>query len=290
MSDLRRIIWLASYPKSGNTWIRSLLAHYLMPEGKAPDINNLREFTTGDIRRDFFDAAAGEPFVNKSAEEWIAMRPKALRLIAASRPDHHFVKTHCQASKYLGQDLIPPEVTAAAIYIMRNPFDMTPSFARHISCDIDETIGHISNKEMIMGTPQTSVYDALGRWDDHVRSWTTAPGLPIHVIRYEDMIAHPAKEIAKLLEKFLRVPVDRAKLARSVKAASFESLKKQEEKHGFTEKPDEMESFFAKGKSGVWREDLTPAQAGRIREAFLPTIETWYPEMLKETKEFAEQG
>lgn len=51
-----------------------------------------------------------------------------------------------------------------------------------------------------------------------------------------------------------------------------------------------MERFFAKGRAGVWREDLTPAQVGRIREAFLPTLEKWYPEMLAETEAFAAAG
>jgi len=99
MSDLQRIIWLASYPKSGNTWLRSLLAQYFMPPGKAPDLNNLRDFTTGDVRRDFFDAAAGGHYTGKTVEDWLAMRPKALRLIAGSKPNHHFVKTHCQTMR-----------------------------------------------------------------------------------------------------------------------------------------------------------------------------------------------
>jgi len=102
MSDLRRIIWLASYPKSGNTWMRSLLAQYFMPPGQAPDINNLRRFTTADVRQDFFDAANGGPFSGKGAEDWLRVRPRALRLIAASKPGTHFVKTHCQAVRYGG--------------------------------------------------------------------------------------------------------------------------------------------------------------------------------------------
>ncbi|MCR9140384.1 MAG: sulfotransferase domain-containing protein, partial [Alphaproteobacteria bacterium] len=80
MNDLRRIIWLASYPKSGNTWMRSLLAHYFMPEGMAPDINNLRQFTTADVRQDFFDAAAGGSFRGNDLADWIRVRPQALRL------------------------------------------------------------------------------------------------------------------------------------------------------------------------------------------------------------------
>ncbi|SLN37574.1 Sulfotransferase domain protein [Roseovarius litorisediminis] len=286
MSDLRRIIWLASYPKSGNTWIRSLLAHYFMPAGMAPDINNLRKFTTGDVRQDFFDAAAGKPFRGETIEEWANIRQKAIRLIAASKQGSHFVKTHCQAVNYLGADLIPPEVTQGAIYLIRNPFDLAPSFARHQSADIDAAIERMANPDSVMGT-ETGIYDALGRWDDHIKSWTTAPGLPRYVIRYEDMLDKPAKTVRSLLEKFLSVKFDNPRLARAIKANSFEAMKKQEETLGFSEKPRGMKSFFAKGQAGVWREDLTPEQVARIREHFLPTIEQWYPEMLDETAEFA---
>ena len=289
MSNLQRIIWLASYPKSGNTWIRSLLAHYFMPKGQAPDINNLRDFTTGDVRKDFFDAALQAPYKGETLEDWLKVRPEALRLIAASKPDHHFVKTHCQSERIMGVDVIPPEVTAAAIYVMRNPFDLVPSFARHISADIDTAIDRIVHLDNIMGTGK-GIFEPLGRWDDHVRSWTTAPGLPLHVIRYEDMQSNPGKAVGKLLEKFLKVKVHRPTLAAAVKATNFASLKKQEEQIGFSEKPEGMDKFFAKGKSGVWKDDLTPDQVGRLRQEFLPMLETWYPAMLDETEAFAQSG
>ena len=289
MSDLRRIIWLASYPKSGNTWMRSLLAHYFMPPGKAPDINNLRQFTTGDTRADFFDAAAGGRYGGGGLEEWMAMRGRALRLIAASKPDHHFVKTHCQPIRLFDQDVIPPEVTAAAIYILRNPFDLAPSFARHQLCDIDTAIERMLSPDTVTGTP-AGIYDLLGRWDDHVSNWTGAPGLPLHLLRYEDLLANPGRTMRALLERFLRVKVDGPKLARAVKATSFAAMQKQEEVLGFVERPQGMQKFFARGQAGVWRTDLSPAQVARLREGFLPALERWYPEMLKETAAFAASG
>ncbi|HAR51279.1 MULTISPECIES: sulfotransferase domain-containing protein [Roseovarius] len=286
MSNLRRIIWLSSYPKSGNTWMRSLLAHYFMPKGKAPDINNLREFTTADVRQDFFDAANGGPFRGKDMQEWMQVRTKALRLIAGAKPNFHFVKTHCQPVKLFDLPVIPPEVTAGAIYILRNPFDLAPSFARHQSCDIDTAIDRMANPDTIMGTP-TGIIDLLGRWDDHIDRWTNAPGLKKRVIRYEDMLAKPGPEMRALIGHYLGQDVDAPKLAHAIKSTEFSKMKKQEEEKGFTERPEGMQSFFAKGTSGVWREDLTPAQVGRIRKEFLPTLEKYYPELLDETAAFA---
>lgn len=289
MNDLHRIIWLASYPKSGNTWMRSLLAHYFMPAGQAPDINNLRQFTTADVRQDFFDAANGGPFKASNIQEWVAMRGKALRLISAAKPPHHFVKTHCQPIIVFDQHIIPPEVTTGAVYILRNPFDLAPSLARHQSSDIDTAIDRMTSPDTVMSSA-TGILDLLGRWDDHVRLWTSAEGLKKHVIRYEDMLENPARAVRPLIGRFLGQKISAPKLARAIKATEFAKMQKQETEKGFAERPAGMEAFFVKGQSGVWREDLTPAQVGRIRDAFLPALEQWYPELLEPTKEFAESA
>jgi len=265
--------------------MRALLAHYLFPPGKAPNINNLRQFTTGDSRQDIYDAAAGRAYVSSSVEDWVQTRQKALRLIAGSKPNTHFVKTHCQPIHMFDMELIPARYTAAALYILRNPFDLAPSFARHQSCDIDTAIDRMTNPEMLAST-ETGIYEFLGRWDTHVERWTSAPGLPIHVVRYEDLLDKPARTMTTLLGDFLKVPLDRPKLATAIKATSFKALKKQEEELGFREKPKGMKSFFAKGQAGVWREDLTRDQIARLREAFQPALEKWYPEVLKDVDAF----
>ena len=285
MQDLRRIIWLASFPKSGNTWTRSFLAHYFMPPGEAPDINNLRKFTTADVRQDFFDRAAGRPYQGETIEDWLAVRRKALRLIALSKPGHHFVKTHCRIDRIAGEDLIPPEVTAAAIYILRNPFDLALSYGRHLGLSIEDVTKNMAFDGAMNVTP-SKIFEVIGRWDAHIESWTTAPGLPRHVMRYEDMTADPERAFRGLLG-FLRAPVQDGKLRRAIRATSFKELRKQEERHGFIERPPQMERFFARGEAGAWREEMTPAQVAAIREAFLPTIERWYPELLEETAEMA---
>lgn len=281
MSDLRRIVWLASFPKSGNTWTRSFLAHYFMPPGQAPDINNLRRFTTADVRQDFFDRAAGRPFVAQTFDDWLLMRVKAVKLIAASKPGTHFVKTHCPILRIGPIDLIDPAVTAAAVYIIRNPFDVAPSYARHLGVGIDEAIATMENEKAINATP-TRILEIIGRWDHHVESWTGAPGLARHVMRYEDMIADTERAFRGLLG-FLRVPVQDGTLRRTIRETSFAALRKQEEEKGFIERPSGMERFFTKGQAGAWRTDLAEAQVARIRAAFLPAIERWYPELAAET-------
>ena len=278
----QRIIWLASYPKSGNTWTRYFLANYFLPKDQAPTINEIRRFTTADVRQDFYDKAAGKPFVSESVEHWLEIRQKAVELIALSKPGTHFVKTHSRIQRVAGFDLIPPALTAAAVYVIRNPFDLAPSYARHVGRDIDVAIELMQDPEGHLKSGVSGIYEMMGTWDSHIATWLGAPGLPRHVLRYEDMTDDPEKAFRGLLG-FLRVPVNDGQLRRAIRASSFEAMKKQEQKDGFIERPAHMTSFFAKGRAGSWREDLTPEQVRRIREAFLPTIEKFWPELAKET-------
>ncbi|MEM8820486.1 MAG: sulfotransferase domain-containing protein [Pseudomonadota bacterium] len=281
MQDLRRIIWIASFPKSGNTWLRTFLANAMTPPDVEIDINSLYRFTTADVRHDFFEKAARRsPFESKDFEEWLRLRPRALALIASSKPGLHFVKTHSRVQAIDRIPLIPPAVTAAAIYLIRNPFDVAQSYSRHLAVDLDTTIGMMTDPEARNVSPNR-IFEVIGRWDTHISSWLDAPGLNRHVMRYEDMIADPLAAFTELLG-FLRadVPPDRVRAA--VEATAFDSLRAAEKKAGFRERPSHMPTFFAKGKAGSWREELTPKQVDRLREAFLPAIEKWYPEMLEE--------
>lgn len=286
--SLQRIIWIASYHKSGNTWTRAFMANYFAPKGKKVSINELMTITTTDTRQDWYDKAAGKPFVGTSFDDSIALRPKVQRMIAAAQPGHRFVKTHSKIDRIGPVDLILPEVTAAAIYILRNPFDVLPSYARHTNNSIDRTIDNMCDPKALVAS-ETKIFEILGRWDDHVNSWTKAPGLLRHVVRYEDMIADTEKAFRGVLD-FLKVPRNDGQLRRAIRASSFKELQKQEKTQGFRERPSEMKQFFASGKSGGWRDVLTPEQVGRVREAFLPTIEAYYPEMLDETDRFARGG
>lgn len=281
----QNIVWLASYPKSGNTWIRMLLGNCLHG-GKAPvSINDLPKLMCSDVRQEIYDRAAGRPFTARNFDEAVALRPKVQRLIASRTRARQFVKTHSRIERIGPIDLILPEVTAAAVCILRNPFDIAPSFAAHTGQSIDAAIDNMINPRMVFGT-ENGIVEVLGSWASHVDSWLTAPGLTRHAIRYEDLAADPEATIRGLL-RFLNAPVGDGALRRAIRLSRFGALKRQEETKGFRERPDVSGSFFRKGRAGSWREELTPAQTGKLRKAFLPALEKHYPEMLDETAAFA---
>ena len=262
--------------------LNELVANFFAPKGARVSLNQLADEVVSDVRQRFFDQAAGKPFRGEVFDDSIALRPAVQRLIAAAKPGHQFVKTHSKLDRIGPIDLILPEVTAAAIYILRNPFDLAPSYARHSNVPIDRSIDNMCNPEALTASG-SQIFEVLGRWDDHVAGWTDSQGLSLHVMRYEDMIADPEHAFRGLLE-FLRAPVNDGQLRRAIRRSSFESLRKQEKREGFRERPGAMKQFFVRGKPGGWREELTSGQVARIRTEFLPMLERWYPEMLAETK------
>ena len=147
---------------------------------------------------------------------------------------------------------------------------------------IDRSIDNMCDAKALTAS-KSQIFEVLGRWDDHLASWTGSKGLALHVMRYEDMAADPEHAFRGLLG-FLKAPVRDGRLRRAIRRASFDSLQKQEARQGFRERPNAMARFFVRGKPGGWRDELTPAQVARIRAEFLPALERWYPEMLAETE------
>jgi len=265
--------------------MRAFLANYFIGGGKGLSINELRKFTLGDIRADFYDAAAGGEFEIETIEDYLSLRTKALRLILNARQGTHFVKSHHQSIVYHGSPLIPPEITAAAIYIVRNPFDVVPSYARHSGTSVEEAVEAILDPSRFSYTPRGLV-EIIGRWDHHVESWTDSEGLAMHVVRYEDLRDNPKIGFGKVFD-FLKVKPDPQQFANALKLTRLEALKKQEQKTGFIERPKEMSSFFHSGKVGGWRKSLTDEQVARLHTEFEPTLRKFYPEIAEETAAIA---
>lgn len=284
MQDLRRIIWIASFPKSGNTWMRLLLANCFAPRAGF-DINSVQSFSSSDVTQIYYDQVAGRPYQAASVEDWLQTRAKVLRTIVAARPGHHFVKTHSMLGQIGRWNLIAPEVTAGAIYLVRNPFDVLPSYARHLNKPLDQALDTMLDPDNFNYTP-TRIAEMVGSWDLHVQTWTSLQGAAVHVIRYEDLLSDTLGQMQGLLAT-LQTPVEDSVLKNAITASSFKKLQKQERKKGFRERPKDMKQFFVSGQSGSWKKTLTPAQVARIRQHCLPMLTRFYPDLLDQTAEFA---
>jgi hypothetical protein len=105
----------------------------------------------------------------------------------------------------------------------------------------------------------------LNTWSGHVRSWLDASGLPVKVLRYEDMKARTFEEFTAALE-FCGLTFPEEKIRKAIRNSDFKTLQELEQKEGFREKPIQMQSFFRKGESESWKEELTDQEAEKIRK------------------------
>jgi len=258
------VLWLASYPKSGNTWLRAFIANYLRNPASPIPINELPVFVKGDGVSAPYEQVYGGPVEDLSVPEIHRLRQRVHMMFATSGRDTVLVKTH-NAIAYL-DDLptINPEATVGALYVIRNPLDVTVSYAHHFGVDIDRAIEVMGSDDYMLPSHGNLVQQYLGSWSSHVRSWTTAPGMHLHLMRYEDMQAKPEKTFAAAI-KFLGLPREAGRLKKAIRFSSFKELSGQERRSGFIEAvPVDNRIFFRAGKIGQWRQHLSREQAERI--------------------------
>lgn len=260
----KSIVWLASYPKSGNTWMRIFLANYLANTEKPLSINQVHRFGMGDSMAKTYHRVAGREIDLTNIRLTLQLREKVLRGIVANNADVNFVKTHNIRSTALGVELIPNKYSRSAIYIMRNPLDMLLSYARHFAMTVEEAVEAICNPHNATAADHTTVYQFLGTWSDHVKTWTEGSSFPVLALRYEDMLEQPMESFGKAL-KFIGLTPELDRLEKAINFSSFEELSRQESTSGFGEKSPLAEKFFAIGKSGQWKTDLSDAQIQRVR-------------------------
>ncbi|MDX1710984.1 MAG: sulfotransferase domain-containing protein [Rhodovibrionaceae bacterium] len=261
------ILWLASYPKSGNTWLRAFLANYWAGAQKPVPINELPNFALGDGMLVHYEQLSGKPAAELDEEEVRALRPKVHEWFATHSSETVMVKTHNYLGHEGGVPLITPHATFGAVYVVRNPLDVAVSYAHHFQASLDNAVRALTEENTILPGDEKLLPSFVGSWSQHVRSWTEMPGLHCHVMRYEDMLNKPGPTFGKLID-FLGVPREPRRLADAVKFSSFKELKKQEERDSFIEaRPDGSTKFFRAGRTGGWHGELSEDQVQQIVEA-----------------------
>ncbi len=264
----KNIVWLASYPKSGNTWLRVFLTNLLGDHREPADINELDVVTIASSRR-AFDAAVGLEAGDLTADEAERLRPRVYEAWAAASPEAvQFHKIH-DAYGYTASDepLISVAATRGAVYLVRNPLDVCASYAHHNGVTAAVAAAALCDPGHALSDNPRRLHRQLGQrlstWGDHVRSWMRAVEIPVHLVRYEDMKARPLETFTAVV-RFAGLPHDRAAIQRAIDLSTFERLREQEAAHGFRERSLRAESFFRRGEVGSWREALTDDQVERI--------------------------
>ena len=259
------LVWLASYPKSGNTWARAFLHNLLGGRAHTQDINAMNAFTITDNAPGWYKPFIDQPITEIAPEALAPLRPRVHEAIARSDPGRILVKTHNALVVHGGAPMITMALTAGAVYFLRNPLDVAVSYSHHMDCSIDEAIALMALKGRITPSHERGVYQFLGSWSENVESWTRKPNPSLHVMRYEDMLDRPVESFGALAG-FLQIAAAPDALARATELSSFDRLKAQEQVAGYREKPNTARSFFRIGRKDQWRERLSSRQIAATLE------------------------
>ena len=261
------VIWLASYPKSGNTWLRALLTNYCHPSEKPASINALIGGRIANRRRRF-DELLGLDSTDLTHRETLRHRPLFYRLLAGELPRPTFVKTH---GAYLrteaGEALFPRGASAGAVYLARNPLDVAVSFAHHENRPIGWMVERMNDADFVLerkaGGIGPMLPEGLLAWSAHVSGWLAQEAIPVHLVRYEDLHADPLGALAGVL-RFAGFAPDDARLRRAVDHAAFPRLRAQEAAGNFEERQPTSRRFFRAGIVGDWRKRLPMPEARKL--------------------------
>lgn len=265
--ELKKIVWLASYPKSGNTWFRVFLTNLFSDQDIPISINELHSTPIASSRT-LFDDYAGVASADLSQDEINELRPEVYRQIAREANDTVFHKVH-DAWGYTpsGKPIFPEDVTRAVLYFIRNPLDVTVSFAFHGNKDPGQMADQVNDQHHAFCQKPNRLYNQLlqplSNWSGHVSSWVDQSGLPVQVVRYEDMLANTFQTFRDAI-RFAGIEKSDQEIKKAIRASDHRTLSEMERKEGFREKPLGMNAFFRVGKSGSWREHLDESTVSKL--------------------------
>jgi len=277
----RNIVWIASYPKSGNTWFRAVLNNLLSNSEQAKSINEL-DLSGIASSRSLFDQVTGVSSSDLSIDEIEQFRPQVYQQLSDDSEDSLYLKVHdAWTLNKAGDPLFPENVTKGVIYIIRHPLDVAVSLSHHNSEDVADSLNKMNNDLYGLCLGEKRLFNQLPQkmlsWSGHVRSWLIESGLKVHLLKYEDMIDNPYGAFSESL-KFLNIEYKKEKLESAIINSDFKTLKKQELTEGFKEKPINASTFFRKGRKFDWVNHIKKEKAETFLKQNESTFSMYYNE------------
>jgi aryl sulfotransferase len=265
-------IWLASYPKSGNTWT-SLFLSVLITDN---ELNiNRPGFENIISSRKIIDSTLGISSSDLPEEDFLKYRSSLYHKWASvfKNREYLLVKVH-DACILADEILFPVDITRGVIYIMRNPFDMAASLANHTQTSVDEAVKCLCRDTYALADKNsglnTQLSQHLGTWSNHVNSWTSVHSNNMLVVKYEDLVEDAISGFSKIVE-YLGLDYTKQAIEAAIAKTSFQNLQEQEKKVKFNAAPN-IDRFFRLGKVGNWRNELTKEQVDLIRNCNYDTL------------------
>lgn len=274
MTDDHNYWYLASYPKSGNTWCRVFITELMRLAGDNPgeELNLNQDIETGAIAssRLWLDDQLGINSCDLSFSELDPLRGGAGASAWLFAEGERFHKVHdaFKSPDSRGRPVVSTTGCSGVVYILRHPEDVAVSLSHFFSWPLDRCVDYLLDPSAALVPGERfgghQVRQHMGRWDQHVRSWADQTQIPILIMRYEDILSK-GSEIFTELATFLGLPTDSKLIHQALENTSIDRLKKLEDNvDGFAEKPAGCERFFRSGRTGEGAEQLSIEQRKRL--------------------------
>tara|TARA_B100000900_G_scaffold389922_1_gene383194 strand:+ start:407 stop:1246 length:840 start_codon:yes stop_codon:yes gene_type:complete len=268
------IIWLASYPKSGNTWLRFFINSLLYAEVGKADLINIANIKSFPKPEQFINLVNNINDIKEISENWT----KAQSILNLDKKIK-FIKTHNMLCKLNGNFFTNLNNTLGTIYIVRDPRNVVNSIKHHFQLDtLEKAKDFITSENTISGTKGTNqnpIPAIIGSWKTHYNSWKRFPK-NLLILNYDKILLNPNKEflrVKKFLEKILKLKINKNKFNKSVENCEFEKLQKMEKLEGFVESiidknSGKKKNFFNLGPKNDWKNFLDKKIKDEIENKF----------------------
>ena len=276
---MQKIIWISSYPKSGNTWIMFLIANYFFNIERKDNFEivnkNIIKFPPASLIKKFITKKELIENPYNISKYWLRAQEQA----KIKKGNFMFLKNHNALVSVNGNEFTNENFSLASIYIIRDPRDVVVSYAHYSNLAFDKVIQNLCDKNLYYNLTDYHDFpdiEILGSWKFHYISWRDGvPNMPKIIVRYEDLIKDSYScfyKIINFLSKILNFKLDEEQIKFSVENSKFEKLQNNENKFGYI-KNNSNTNFFHSGKIQQWKNILNKSQIKTIENKFKEEME-----------------
>ncbi len=274
------IIWIASYPKSGNTWLRAMIsAYYYSKDGTFNQslLKKIDQFPTNKYLEGYkFD----KKIPGETCKFWIDAQEK-INLDKKVK----FFKTHNAFGKLNNSDFTNNQNSLGCIYVVRDPRNVITSLKNHYQLDDEKAFSWMTNEKnyiyniLKFNEMGYSDFQFISSWSTNYKSWNIQKKIPVKLIKYEDLLNSTYAVFLDILHFISKITnnsqsINKNKIRKTLRSTTFDALKKSEQEHGFSEAVRDREDrnktvpFFNLGPKNDWKKILDEEFKKKIQKVF----------------------